>query len=367
MKDCDCNENMTNIIKNTNNESNIIYNKLPKKYINKPNINYNKLSKKYINDSNMNEQDNIKTLHTLRSFDDMNNFTKIETNEIFKNKDGRIEITNLASCTLPMVADYTTNINNMINDGNSIYQVMVKPSKHISLIGNKKHHLKQITWTKSHLNWANEKIPLEIRLTHINMETYQITHVIFPVKLIDSKIEGNTEGFFGLDMGKLEHKIENKYNIVKTDVNNSLTTNVNNIIKKDKLQDFDIDKLDLVKLKDNKVDELYNKLDKINFNEIAPYFNNQKFTPQDIHSFLNLNTLITDNSSIPSYSCCAPTYGKLIAINLCPTATKLTDQELYHIANGKDGSVILITKPYPFNRKIGKTILSNLNEGDELI
>ena len=352
MHDCDCNENMTNIVQENYNETKTYFDNIST-------INNNKTA-----------NENIKTLHTLRSFDDMNKFSKLETNETYKNNDGRIEITDLPSCTIPMIADYTTNINNMINDGNTIYQVMVKPAEHVAMIGNKKQHLKQVTWTKSHLNWVNEEIPLEIRLTHINTETYQITHVIFPVKLVDNPvsevIEGFADGFFGLDMGKLE----TQYDSISTNIKNTLVTDIHNIqkiTKENKLQDFDINKLDLTKLKDNKVDELYNQLNKINFNEVAQKFNNQKFTPKDINSLLNLNTLISDNSDIPSYTCCVPTYGKIVPMDLCPTATKVTDQETYHIAKGKEGSIVLITNPHPFNKKLGEQILSNLNEGDELI
>ena len=82
---------------------------------------------------------------------------------------------------------------------------------------------------------------------------------------------------------------------------------------------------------------------------------------------MNLDTLVVDKDAIPSYHCCSPAYGKVVDVNLCPTATKVLDQENFYFTTGKDNSVILISKPQPYNRKLGRKILRNLEEPDELI
>lgn len=509
-RECDCAENMVNIQQETYDETRAHFDKLTDKEM-------------YISTDDLLDIDIDEEVLTLHNLEDVNNFSYLEDNKNkqYKNKEGRININKLPKCKLPIKVDYKTNINNMVNDGRKVVQDMVKPAEHKSMIGNQRHNLKQVSWTKSKLNWHDEKMPLEIRLSHMNTETQQLTHIIFPIRLVDSEVktvEGFADGFFGLDLGKLpsvpnvsnlsqisnitplgnigsnlsrianvtplgnlsslatgatqtgknifstvsntfgsqagvisslptpniglpnianvqnllkapeinkildsdkfktlvpQNEVQNIIqnirnanqldqntlkNIIKENINNKLkeeaTKAANQLIDKyptlksvpnitnpeivvkvqevtQKLPDVNIDKLDVVsvikKKDDVDLEKLNEKLNKINFNEVTKDFKNQKFNLNDINSLMNLDTLVVDKDAIPSYHCCSPAYGKVVDVNLCPTATKVLDQENFYFTTGKDNSVILISKPQPYNKKLGKKILRNLEEPDELI
>jgi hypothetical protein len=403
-----------------------------------------------------------------------------------------IDLEKLPECKMPMKIEFSNNINNMMNNGNQIYQDIIRPNGQRSVIGNDNFNLRQISWTKSKLNWHGEELPLEIRLTNVNNETGRLTHIIFPVKLIDEKLtETFDNSFFGLDNGRNldnEKNIENfelntdfikksfvgqLYKDVKEDVtyyadklfgvfkketgalnknfldlNKDILNTTQSIIKdnpvaqrllnqdefkklinttteiakskgvnidvnklineqigkkikdeakkivteiaqvnpniakkleldkpevatkvievKDKLSSINLKKLDIVsvvnKVETQELDKLRVKLEKINFNEVAKNFDNQQFTTYDINSLMNLNSLIKDKSVVPTYKCCTPNYGKIVSIDLCQTAQKVLDQEKFFFANGNDNSLVLITKPQPYNKTIGQQMIKNLGE-----
>lgn len=131
-----------------------------------------------------------------------------------------------------------------------------------------------------------------------------------------------------------------------------------------KLPSVDLEKLDMKQIinKDVNLDALNIALKKINFNEISSQLNNQQISLKDIHSFLNLDKLVTNKADVPTYKCCSPNIGKVVTIDLCPIATKITNQEKLYITSGNDGSTILIAKPQPYNKEIGEYILENLTE-----
>jgi hypothetical protein len=411
-------------------------------------------------------------------------------NEVFpeppkRNENARIDLEKLPECNMPMKIEFTSNINNMMNNGNQIYQDIVKPDSQKSLIGDGRYNLRQISWTKSKLNWHGEELPLEIRLTNMNSEDNKITHIIFPVKFVDEKIsEGFNNTFFGLDGGreienfnsetidnvgkflidvkddityyskklfssifgdasfakdiininkdilnvtqdilksnqiaqKILNQDELKQLILKTselaktsgvnvDIKKLVESQIGqkikdeakkivteiatvnpNIIKKleldkpeiatkvieikDKLPDINLQKLDIAnvvnKVETQDLDKLREKLNKIRFNDVTKDFNNQQFTTYDINSLMNLNALIKDKNVVPPYKCCTPNYGKVVSIDLCQTAQKVLDQERFFFANGNDNSLVLITKPQPYNRMIGNQIVKNLGEPKDL-
>jgi len=379
----------------------------------------------------------------------------------------------------------------MINDGRKIIQDIVKPHEQKSVIADQKHDLKQLSLTKSKLNWHGVEIPLEIRLTHINTVTQGLTHIIFPIKLVDtneqetfyntiedfsdllnsdvisklgnelnnlsksdviSKLGNELNNLSKSDVvSKLGNEINNlsksdvvsklgnelnnlsksdnelnylaKFDIIskigneinnlsKSDIISKIDNEINNLSKSDvafkigneirnllksdistkiankirklspseiitkveeisnKLPDIKLDKLDLksvITTANVNLEKLNKKLKDMNFNQIVTKFNNQQFSLNDIHSLLNLNTLVEDTENIPKYNCCAQNYGKIANINLCPTASKVLDQEIFYHLTGNDNSLILITKPQPFDKKTGQKILNNLKEYDDLI
>jgi len=48
------------------------------------------------------------------------------------------------------------------------------------------------------------------------------------------------------------------------------------------------------------------------------------------------------------------------------TAQKVLDQEKFFFATGVDNSLVLITKPQPYNKTIGEQIIKNLGEPNNL-
>ena len=165
-RECDCAENMANIQQETYDETRAHFDKINEKEM-------------YISTDDLLDIDIDEEVLTLHNLEDVNNFSYLEDNKNkqYKNKEGRININKLPKCKLPIKVDYKTNINNMVNDGRKVVQDMVKPAEHKSMIGNQRHNLKQVSWTKSKLNWHGEKMPLEIRLSHMNTETQQLTHI----------------------------------------------------------------------------------------------------------------------------------------------------------------------------------------------
>jgi hypothetical protein len=147
-QDCDCNEKMTNIVQESLQES--------EKYFNEKSNNDPYIS---ISDNEFSD-DNTDSINAQFYKNSINNLEELPS--IKKNKSGRVNLNKLQKCTLPIKADYSANINNMVNDGKKITQDMVKSDEQKSMISNQKHDLRQISWTKSRLNWYGKKIPLEI-------------------------------------------------------------------------------------------------------------------------------------------------------------------------------------------------------------
>lgn len=369
---------------------------------------------------------------------DNNNLSSI--NDVFpnlpkKNNKKRIDLEKLPECSMPMKMKFSSNINNMMNNGNQIYQDIVTPTlgAQQSQIGNDNFNLKQISWTKSKLNWHDEEIPLEIRLTNINNNTGQLTHIIFPVKLIDEKltesfnntltypvsVQNNGEQNNGEQLNieqliknfdlnsflnqiitilsdtklidknlsnikdvieknsdflkKIKEeasKLINNISQIDPTIKNKFDLNDPDIVSKivnikNKLTEDTLKKLDLSNIMNTvgiDLDKFKIILDKINFNEVAKHFENQQFSTYDINSFMNLNSLLTDKSDVPSYLCCSPNYGKVVSVNLCQTGQKVVDQEKFFVTSGNDNSKILITKPQPYNKAIGEQMYKNLGE-----
>ena len=391
------------------------------------------------------------------------------------NNKSRININDLPECKMPMKIKFGSNQNNLVNNGRQLLQNMTNPEDQSAVIGNKKHLLKQVSWSKSNLNWYGEEMPLEIRLTNTNLDDNSVTHIVFPVKLVDqNKL---TEGFTDIkpvNFNELVSKISNFLSdpktkdalddlgtklhipIIKQEIlqeiipkniqdsslfktiqdptllkniqdsqifktiqdptllkniqdskifkniqevipenisklnteilvtnltstfpslkkipninSEEVITKINNI--KTQLSGINLDKLDMKQIlatKNVDLKSLEKKLSDVKFNQIAQNFKNEQFSLYDINSFLNLNSILKDSSVVPAYKCCGSTIGKVVNIDLCQTATKVVDQEKFFFAQGNDGSLVLITKPQPYDKKIGQVILNNLQEFSPLV
>lgn len=258
-------------------------------------------------------------------------------------KNERIELSKLPRCRFPIDIQYLNNYNIINNDGSCIYQNMLNPTENKSIISGVNNNLTSIVWNKSMFNWKDEAIPLEIKFMHTNPDTNKMTNIIFPVKLVDTK-----EGFGVFD-----------------DINKSLTeiikvTNNSDINKiKNELKNFRYDKIDLKKLSNVDVNEFKKQLINVDFNNISKEFKNQTFTPDEIKSFINLNSLLTKDDDIPDVS----NKNKVVNIELCAVAKKIIDQEyFYYTINPLDDSLNLISNPQPYNKKIGNIILEKLTK-----
>jgi len=138
-ENCGCNEKMTNIVQESLEESEQYFQKKTKQ---NPFIS--------INDNNF-SKDNTAAINAQLYKESLNDIPK--TIKIEKNQKGRFDINSLPQCKLSIKIDYSTNINNMINDGRKIIQDIVKPHEQKSVIADQKHDLKQLSLTKSKLNW----------------------------------------------------------------------------------------------------------------------------------------------------------------------------------------------------------------------
>jgi hypothetical protein len=224
MEVCDCNEEMINITQESLEESESYF---QKKSEENPFIS--------IDDNNF-SKDNTDAINAQFYKDSLNDIPK--PIKINKNEKGRFDINSLPKCQLPIKIDYSANINNMINDGRKVLQNIVKPHEQKSVIANQNHDLKQLALAKSKLNWYGVEIPLEIRLTHINTVTQGLTHIIFPIKLVNTDEKetfcNTKENFSNLISSYIISKIGNEItNLTKSDLVSKIGNEVDNLSKSD--------------------------------------------------------------------------------------------------------------------------------------
>lgn len=107
-------------------------------------------------------------------------------------KGERYELLDLPFCDERFRASYSSNSNNIVNDGAKIYQDMLKPYEQKAEIGNKPQGLTQISWKKSYFSYNEKPIALELQFSHVAPSTGKVTKVIFPLSFTPEK---KTEGF----------------------------------------------------------------------------------------------------------------------------------------------------------------------------
>ena len=283
-------------------------------------------------------------------------------------KNGRLEITKNPLVCIPIKIDLTTNYNNIVNTSDIIYYDINKPEENRTLIFNIKYNLTKISWERSLLNWYNNPINLELRLSFLNPDNGKYIYIIFPLVFKKVKnIENFQDSYYNLDDTKFKTSfnpktdtisssmksgvmysiLENKdvtFNDTKNKLdskpmsnnlynsNNNLRTDMNfgflpdmldnsqlekNVILQniqgestndinDLLSGIDLDKLDL-SIFPNNLDLKYIKdyLNTINFNTITKPINNVKYTIKEASSLLYLDYLIVDKTVVPDYICCS--------------------------------------------------------------
>jgi len=185
------------------------------------------------------------------------------------------EILKLPQCKKRFFVTYTTNINYIMNEGNEIYQDILKPLQQKAEIGVELHGLLRVSFRKSILTWKGKRVGLELNLLHINPRNGERVRVIFPLSL-EKTIEKFTTG------------ISNDKNVLK------------------------------------------------NF--------------------------ITSSTDIPEYKKGQVSVGKIVKLNLCGPATILLKQERFYFGRSPDGELLVISKPIPYDIKLGMSIRRQLLE-----
>ena len=136
------------------------------------------------------------------------------------------------------------------------------------------------------------------------------------------------------------------------------------------LSELNFDKLDLTTVpKNTDLNELNKIINNNNFNKMTEQIPSVKYTLFEASTLLNLDSLVTDSSIIPDYVCCNPniTSSKLITIDLTESIQeKILNQQLFYKATSLDGNLVLITQPYPYDKKTGKDIYNKLSTTNKL-
>jgi hypothetical protein len=134
------------------------------------------------------------------------------------------------------------------------------------------------------------------------------------------------------------------------------------------LKNSEIRKINMTTIpKSVNLNDIKKKLESTNFNFVTKKIKYVKYSYSDIDTLLNLNSLIVDASIIPDYMCCKPTIGQLINMDFSQIEKKIIAQDFFYYTHGNDGSLIFITQPHPFEKKIGNVILANLISDTKLV
>ena len=125
------------------------------------------------------------------TIENMDNFTKLI--DLYPStpfdSDKKFNLEDLPKCKLPMVLGFTSNYNNIINNGKEVLQEIINPEEQSGMIGKKRHKLLQVSWKKSNMRWKNKDIELELNLIIFNMDDNNITNIIIPLLLTTNTIE----------------------------------------------------------------------------------------------------------------------------------------------------------------------------------
>ena len=134
------------------------------------------------------------------------------------------------------------------------------------------------------------------------------------------------------------------------------------------LNGLNFDKLNLTTIpKTVNLKKLKRFINNNNFNKITETLD-VKYTALEASTILNLDSLISDSRIIPEYICCNPniTSSKLITIDFELIQEQLLNQHLFYKAKALDNNLVLITQPYPYDRKTGKDIYNKLTRIQKL-
>jgi hypothetical protein len=120
-------------------------------------------------------------------------------------KGEKYELLDLPYCNERFWASYSSNIQNIVNDGSKIYQDMQKPYEQKAEIGNKPQGLTQISWKKSYFSYNEKPVPLQLEFSHVVPSTGKVTKVIFPLSFTPEK---KIENFATIDKTYIHRELQ---------------------------------------------------------------------------------------------------------------------------------------------------------------
>ena len=138
-------------------------------------------------------------------------------------KKGRLEITKNSLICVPIKMDLTNSYNNILNSGDIINYDINKPEENKALIFSTHYNLIKISWEKSLLNWYDQTIDLELRLTFINPDNGKFIYIIFPLVFKRTKNKENfQDGYYNLE----ESKFKTAYSRANDSVSSSMKSGI---------------------------------------------------------------------------------------------------------------------------------------------
>jgi len=194
---------------------------------------------------------------------------------------GRLEITKNSLICVPIKMDLTSSYNNILNNNDIINYDINKPEENKALIFNTQYNLIKISWEKSLLNWYNQIIDLELRVTFRNSDNGKFIYIIFPLIFKRIKLRENfQDGYFNLN----ETKFKTSYSRAKDSVSSSMKSGVMYPILQNKNIIFnDVKKkIDDKTLSANLYDSNTNLKNDMNFGIIPDLLDNTKLVKNDI-------------------------------------------------------------------------------------
>jgi hypothetical protein len=229
---------------------------------------------------------------------------------------------------------------------------------------------------KTNFNEQSDKISSSMR-TGVMYSALKQSNVVFPkneevlnknnflknLENQNNKISGQMK--YGMYKSILDTTLHNNVKIKSTKNNDFYTENE----IKSSLKDSNLDKLELSNVSKNiDLSQINDTLKNINFNTITNELKKVKYFLHEAESLTNLDNLLTDPNLIPEYICCnsSITSSKLITMDLYLSQIKILNQKRFYYTSTVDGSLALITQPYPYNVTVGKAIYERLNKVNEM-
>jgi hypothetical protein len=101
----------------------------------------------------------------------------------------KIEVTNLEKVSPEIFLRYSNNNNYIYNDGRRIFQNCLKYLKNRAIIDGFRYGLSRLEWHKSILTWDGKEVGLELHVIHHLVEKDKTIVFVFPLSLVDIKME----------------------------------------------------------------------------------------------------------------------------------------------------------------------------------